>query len=535
MARVRRFLFQPTFDAMAQAYNRAFPHTEPIDVGWAREHFGENLDAFKFALFSHADLFVADAISVSLDDVAAAATQAGADVKLDAAVALLDKLAMSLGDLADLPVDRLFLANPVWSRPFVRAKGRWLLPMASTLTSFAPEIIRYLAQDEPETSKALSEARASMLEQTAADTLRAALPGATVWTGVAWTDPSDGRRYENDVIVLFDGWLLLVEAKSGRFAESARRGGLERLRGELGKLIVDASVQSARLSAFIRQAAGPVSLQMKGGGRLHLDPVRIEGIVRLNVVLESIGHLTVSAPTLRDAGLLPADVSLVPTMTIGMLDVVTRCLGDPTAILHYLSRRATFEERGAFLADELDLLSFYLAHGFSDTSDRPPGTLLMIYGISNDLDAALSGAMRPASEQPKAVTPFVQRALDALTRKRPPGWIGAALLLRDLSIEAQDQLERNVRAAATSARRSGHAVSVHQNATIGASRPYVLVATRRLDPPRTVAEEAEAKLREQGPHSDDPILCVHVTLPLRPAGIRALAVRPGDLADALGW
>ena len=39
----------------------------------------------------------------------------------------------------------------------------------------------------------------------------------------------------------------------------------------------------------------------------------------------------------------------------------------------------------------------------------------------------------------------------------------------------------------------------------------MLVATRRLDPPRTVAEEAEAELREQGPHSDDPILCAMLT------------------------
>ncbi|WP_146217145.1 hypothetical protein [Falsiroseomonas bella] len=534
LARVRRFLFQPSFEAMAEAYNRAFPHTEPIDVGWARERFGENLAAFKFGLVSHSDLFVADAVSISLDDVAAAAAQAGADVTVEAAVALVDKLAMSLGDLADVPVDRLFLANPVWSRPFVRAEGRWLLPMASTLTSFAPEIIRYLSQDDSDASKALAEARASMLEQTAADILRVALPGAGVWPGVAWTDPSDARRYENDVVLLLDGWLLLVEAKSGRFAESARRGGLERLRAELGKLVVDASIQSARLAAFIGDAAGPVTLQAKGGRRLHVDPARIEGVIRLNVVLEGIGHLTASAPTLRAAGLLPADISLAPTMTIGMLDVVARCLADPTAILHYLSRRAIFEERGDYLADELDLLAFYVAHGFSDTSDRPPGAPLMIYGISNDLDVALSAGTRAASEQPKAVTPFVQRVLDALTRKRPPGWIGAALLLRDLSLEAQDELDRNVRAVVASARTSGHAVAVHRHSTIGASRPYVLVATRPGDVPRAVADEAEARLREHGPYSDEPLLLVHVTLPMRPASIRAFAARPGNLAGALG-
>ena len=167
--------------------------------------------------------------------------------------------------------------------------------------------------------------------------------------------------------------------------------------------------------------------------------------------------------------------------------------------------------------------------------ERPPCRYAnLIYGISHDLDAALSGAVRPASEQRKAVTPFVQRVLDVLTRKRPPGWIGAAPLLRDLSKEAQDELERNVRAAATSARRSGHAVHVHRHPTIGASRPYVPVATRHVDPPRAVAEEAEAELREQGPHSDEPLVLVHVTLPVRPAGIRALAVRPGHLAGTLG-
>jgi hypothetical protein len=46
------------------------------------------------------------------------------------------------------------------------------------------------------------------------------------------SDPETKKDFENDVVIQLDGWLLLVEAKSGQVTASARRGSFDRIKRE---------------------------------------------------------------------------------------------------------------------------------------------------------------------------------------------------------------------------------------------------------------------------------------------------------------
>ena len=67
-------------------------------------------------------------------------------------------------------------------------------------------------------------------------------------------------------------------------------------------------------------------------------------------------------------------------MGVGSLDLLVNLLGSTSAIVHYLWRRKSFEATANYVADELDLIAYYLKTGFNIGEQESDGTFLMIYG-----------------------------------------------------------------------------------------------------------------------------------------------------------
>lgn len=376
--KISRIFGAHTLKAVAAAYMAAFPG-EPITVEGLRKLFpdmtdSERLPQVRMAMVAHSNLRLPDVFTLTGDDLREELEHLKTIEAFDGAKSVLDALSIKFGELADKPIDHIVLDNPVWVRPFIRRDETWILPVATTVYSYFPDIFRTLCDATEELKTQHEDARAVILENQVAEMLGSALPKATVSRSVKWHDPDTKKDFENDVVVQIDGWLLLVEAKSGEVTASARRGSFDRLKREIRKLMLDPAEQSARFASYLTANREVHKFICADGSTCEIDSRVITGIIRLNVTSENIGNLNARSGELIKAGLVPEGADLPPTMGVGSLDLLVNLLGSPSAIVHYLWRRKSFEANANYVADELDLIAYYLKTGFNIGEQESDGT-----------------------------------------------------------------------------------------------------------------------------------------------------------------
>jgi hypothetical protein len=359
----------------------------------------------------------------------------------------IDAWSLAFGDLKDLPLERLYLANPVWERPFIRLPdGNTFWPCPASSLSFAFEMFEWLMADNPALIKKYEVARADVLEDEIEVLLKRYFPQGRVLRGLHWTDPSNGKRYENDFVVLIDRTALLFEAKSGKVSDAAKRGADRRLQREIEKLMVEPAYQSRRLMEFLRTERRVHKFQTDAGEQA-IDSTRIDRFVRTNITFNIIGALSSHWPELAQAEIIDAGAVQIPTMSLSDLDIVCEVLKDQATIVHYLGRRSTFEANASYFADEYDLLAFYLRNGFNIGETEFDGTNLMIYGISDEINVhykrGAADGTRSRLPSPKRSKLF-RRLVETLEARRPDHWLELTDRLLDVGPEDQDVIEENI-------------------------------------------------------------------------------------------
>jgi len=422
-------------------YFRAFPQDESVRAmilanAKSRKVPDEHMGQY---LFGRAYNHLPRTFSFDRDEIRNA-TPAGSDH--EAALSAVERWTVAFGELADYTADRLLVDNPVWSRPFVQLDpDRWMWPSPGTLFSGGINMFELLMDADPKLKEAYSKARANFLESEVARLFRQHLPSARVWTSVKWRDDATSTPFEADIVAKIDGVLIVVEAKSGQVNDAARRGAEASLRREIGKLMVDPAVQSARFVDHVRSEEFTGSLTCSEGA-CDLDVTDIRRVIRLTVDFETPGPLATAWPMLVKAGIVPAEVEHAPVIGLSDLDILLELLGDEATIMHYLSRRTAFERNSDFLADEHDLIAFYLQTGFNVAAVEEGSSALNIYGMSDmlrDYYLRVPGRERPKPPTPDR-SPLWNSWIAEINRRKPELWTTMAHMLLDVDPDTQKRV-----------------------------------------------------------------------------------------------
>jgi hypothetical protein len=280
---------------------------------------------------------------------------------------VLDQLSIKRGELANVNLEHIYMNNPVWRRPFVALEDDSVFAALPQMAlSFPFAMMEGLMKGHPRLQKAYEDARADYLEAVIAEIIRRAMPSAEVYEHVVWTNPETGRTYENDVVALVGNTIFVFEAKAGRIADAARRGGALSLERNFKELFVEPGEQAWRLQHYLDTYGSRALLQLKKTGQavyLHLERKKI--VYRFSVCIEHFAALTSTKHYLRDLGLVTDTTAWAPVLSLGELQLIERFLDTEISFFHYLTRRATIEELMDFDGDEMDLLSMYLTNGLS--------------------------------------------------------------------------------------------------------------------------------------------------------------------------
>ncbi|ATE65259.1 hypothetical protein [Rhizorhabdus dicambivorans] len=414
-----------TIPEMLQRYYAGFP-----DLAGSAEGLAERIpkearrEQVLAMLMGHADLRHPE--NATFD-----ATSLAALTGLDAGRVekTLRAIALRPGSLAGQKLEFLFLANPVWLAPLIDLGGSFLAPMPQIVMSHIHAILRRLA-DEAGALEPLDTARNAYLERRMVEALSAALPMASVRSSVTWS--FNGQRFETDAIAQTDKLLLIAEAKANHLTPQGLRGAPDRVKRHVRDMVVEPSLQSARLEAIVRQAQAGSSDALATLAEAGInEPGQIERIIRLSVSLDDLSVLASAEQELRDAGWVPADHELAPMMNIADLLAVADILDRPVVFLHYLAERGPFQRAFELFGDELDFLGLYLQTGFN-LGGVPQDMRLVPSGMSEAIDRyydARDAGKLISKPRPRLSTYFLS-ILDTLALRQPSGWtlIGMHLL-----------------------------------------------------------------------------------------------------------
>jgi hypothetical protein len=338
----------------------------------------------KAMLLSYSDLWLPDYFTFTFEDFV---NLYPGEVSRDALQKVAETWILSFGDLADAEPEHFFMANPVWTRPLIKTgDDEYFIPIVGLFLSFCLEQMEALIADDAELQERYELRRAKYLEHEVERLFVKAFPSAKVYRGSLWTDPTSGKEFENDLLVLIDSYLIVAEAKSGKVSDPARRGSELRIRREINRLIVEPSVQAKRFADYLQTNLGAHSFMTRDGRTNEFDTSQVYETIRLNITLDLLANIHASWTDLRRAGLLPIDVDMGPTMHLADLETIFETLQSACEKLHYLVRRAQFELNAVYFADESDLLVFYLETGFNVGEAEFDDSFFMLYGLSERLD-----------------------------------------------------------------------------------------------------------------------------------------------------
>ena len=311
---------------------------------------------------------------------------------------------LTFGSLTEEDLQRVYLANPIWERPFVALTGDTLfLPLPVLIVSFPFAIVERLLGANQKLRAAYARARTLFLEEDVERIIRRSLPSAAVYRSVTWTDPDTKVLYEHDVVAVLGMRVLIFEAKSGKLAAAGRRGGLASLKTDFARLFVEPGVQASRLEALLASRRYDVILTDNKGEAVRLDPSGPSVVHKFGVCLEHFASVTSSRRLFREMGLLRSDQDWAPVLSLAELRMLSERLDTEISFLHYLTRRATADDVLDFVADEQDLLSLYLTNGFAVDTRGLEGRQVFFL----QADAAVRGRASPRVDRREFATPGI--------------------------------------------------------------------------------------------------------------------------------
>lgn len=357
---------------------------------------------------------------------------------------ILDKFSLQIGDLSEFNTEHIFLANPIWDKHVIKlAENTYFCPIPQLFFSFV--LKSFYKTIEEFAGKKLRDRRANYLEEKIEEIVKRRFPEAETVKGVKWKQGDVG--YETDLITFIDSYAIVVEAKSGKITDSARRGSKDRLKKYITDILVAPNEQSKRLRNKLYELIKYPSLNDELRKKLPVELNGIHKVLRISVTLENIAFLQANISSLESTGWIPKDFEPCPTMNLANFETLFDILEHPVQIIHYLERRVEMEGVLKYFGGELDLLGWYMNTLFNFGNFQEENANLNITKMSSIIDkyyVSKDKGVDLPKPKPKMSALFAG-ILTQLEQRHPHRWTEMGAILHRFSPEDQDKLIRLIK------------------------------------------------------------------------------------------
>lgn len=454
---------------------------------------GRNLSNLRAFLLAHSDLRLPELFSFTLDELEELSSN---KINKQILERLFDQLSYQFGELKDFNQEYIILGNPVHDRPFIKTEDGYFSSLWTIIPHLSLSLLENLVAQNDVLRTAYDDCKAQYLEDQVELLLRKSFPGAQIFRGSKWHG-NDGKDYENDLLVVIDSFALVVEAKSGIITKAAKRGAPDRLFKTLKHLIEEPSEQALRFIEYLKANKGSHTFKTKATNKNILDTSAVNYFIPLGVTFYHLGSTGTNLKLLVDAGITSKQLSeLAPSISLTDLQAVFEILDSTAEKIHYLHRRREFETQASYLADELDLLGFYLDTGFNlGDLDNEPNLMIDLSLKSKELDPYFiniaKGGQANIDKPSLLKTDWWRDLLSRLEERKPQRWLELGYVLLNLNKSAQEDVEEGFRALVAKIKSSD--VELRHNwvmfRTANKQRRYVVVIYPYLDEHRQERDE----------------------------------------------
>ena len=213
---------------------------------------------------------------------------------------VLRAISLAPGELVDAKPEYLFLSNPVWTAPGIDLGDRFFVPIPQLVFSHIHPLVARIGSGAC-LERELEDVRSHFLEGKVCQALEHALPGATISSNAKWL--LEDRQFESDCIAIIDRTVVVAEAKSNHLTPAGLRGAPDRLKRHVQELILDPSIQSARLEKLIADAKSGDVNAVEATRGLGLDVSKVDRVIRLSVTLDDLSALHSAETEFKKAGM----------------------------------------------------------------------------------------------------------------------------------------------------------------------------------------------------------------------------------------
>lgn len=390
-------------------------------------------DVFGVLYHNYVDTILASSFIFNINNIAKAL-----NCKVNIIVSLVTEFSYMFGALADYNSEHLFLGNPVWTKPIiVLSEEEFFCSNPVSFFSFISRVFDDLI--EKIDAQKLSEVKAQYLESKIEQIVKSKFPNEIILKSFKW------NKYENDLLLFVDTYIVIFEAKSGKITDSALRGSSSRLKKKIKELLIAPNIQSKRLKDKLEfLIANP---HKKDSLRKKLPIVLSENhrVLRVSVTLEYFATLASNIVSLKNTEWIPSDYSPCPTMNIASFETLFDIFDNQIQLINYLEIREELEGKVNYRGDELDLIASYMqTHlNFGDVNNNAS---LYLVGMSNEIDKYYqSKEIGIDINKPKPIiNDFFQKILIELAIRKPHGWLLMGSCIYRLSPDDQSKISQTI-------------------------------------------------------------------------------------------
>lgn len=443
--KVRSALSKQNYIKIQEEYERVFKYAKKSNK-IEKEHFwnstGKDLRKLRMALLAHSDLELSNLLTFSIDEMVSYSDN---QLSKESILFILNKLSFEFGELKDSKQEHIILDNPVHNRPFIKiGHERYFTSIWTIIPHLSISMLEYLVQEDDTLRDRYNDSRGDYLEDEVEALFRKSFPHASIYRGSMFHG-SDGKVYENDLLVLIGSFALVVESKAGSVTKAAKRGAPGRLFETLKELIEEPSDQALRFIDYLKANKGEISLLTKKKKTNEFNTDKINYFIPLGVTFYHLGVAGTNLKLLVEGDITKKQINeLAPSISLTDLQIVFDILTSDAQKIHYLQRRRELEYQADYIGDELDMLGFYLDAGFNIGGMESLNNYKFDLSLkSKSIDPYIVTASEGVTDIAKPslkMTQWWKDVLDRIAERKVERWLEFSYVLLNLHIEDQKRL-----------------------------------------------------------------------------------------------
>ncbi len=303
---------------------------------------------------------------------------------------LLDKISLRIGDNEIFKNGKIqyFPMNEslIYDKPLIKIDDNYFCfnspAMQYNLDTIIENIILSLIVPNKQ-SKQYYKKKGDYLEDISVELFQKILPSSEAYLNLKYNVDD-----EVDGIVIYDNNIFIIEAKSNKFAISAKKGNTDKIKRNTSDIIEKAYQQAKRAKEYIE--SNEVSeFRDKRTKKviLKINKSKINNIYMINT-LEPLMHITANLNSLERFGFVKGK-DWIWSVYINDLRIISEIIESPTEFLLYLERRIKINDYPQIKTmEEINIFGLFLHNGlYFDDIDFPKNNYMMtVSSFSEPID-----------------------------------------------------------------------------------------------------------------------------------------------------